>query len=82
MLKIKEVEKCGKYLRIYVKKPVFGDLRKFFHHLEVLFGDEDCFLNPMLDVTGKYVILTFILRNREDILPYVTGKVLLNDDKD
>ena len=44
MIKIKDVEKCGKYLRIYVKKPVFGDLHKFFHHLEVLFGDEDCFL--------------------------------------
>jgi hypothetical protein len=35
--------------------------------------DDDCmsFLDSGIDITGKYVILNFVLRNDKDIRPYI-----------
>lgn len=71
MLKIKEIIKDGKYLKIKIKRPIFKSLLETLVNIKLIFMDEDNFLEPQLDETGKYIILTFILRNKEDIEPYI-----------
>ena len=70
-INIKKVKKDGKYLELYAKKPFFMDFKLFHKQIDNYFKDEDNFLNVGIDITGKYAILTFILRNKEDILPYI-----------
>lgn len=72
------MEKCeyfkitNKYLQIYIKIPLFNDFRSFANkYKEKYSNDFENYLEESIDVTGKYLILTFILRNMEDILPYL-----------
>lgn len=70
MLKIKKIKKNGRNLDIYVKKPKFMSFM-FLEEIDKMFKDEDNFFGTMIDETGKYVILKFVLRSKEDIIPYV-----------
>lgn len=69
-LKVRRVEKQGKRLMLYVKKPLFISFHEFANEICRYFGDGDNFLNLGIDEDGS-VILTFVLRNKEDILPYL-----------
>ena len=73
-LKIDKVIKDGKKLILYVKKPMFTNIKLLLDQCHFYFKDYDNFLEPSLDMECKYVILTFILRNQEDILPYLENK--------
>ena len=66
-LKIDKVIKDGKYLTLYVKKPVFTNIKLLLNQCNQYFKDYDNFLEPSLDMECKHVVLTFILRNKEDI---------------
>lgn len=70
--KVLKIEKDGKYLNIWIK----GDYKKITKKFIKYYNDGDFnFLTPDIDVTGKYTILRFILRNKEDILPYIKYSV-------
>jgi hypothetical protein len=74
MLKIKKIQKDGKYLKVYFKRPRFKNLKVVLDSIDSIFNDEDNYLGTSLESTGKYIIMTLILRNKEDILPYIVGK--------
>lgn len=49
---------------------------KTFYDVKIYFKnkyDDECmsFLDSGIDITGKYVILNFVLRNDKDIRPYI-----------
>lgn len=78
MLKIKEITKEGKYLRIIIKKPYFMSLQKFMEKHNLLFSEyddgEDMYnFNWCLTINGD-IQLDFILRNYDDIKPYINLK--------
>lgn len=78
MLKIKSIQKDGKYLRIIIKKPYFMSLQKFMLKNNLLFSqydkDEEMYnFNWSLTKDGD-VLLDFILRNYDDIKPYLESK--------
>ena len=70
-INIKKIEKQGKRLILYAKKPLFIKWFTFLSDIAFYFKDEDNFLEVGIDETCKYAILTFVLRNKEDILPYI-----------
>lgn len=70
-INIKKIEKQGKRLILYAKKPLFISYHNFANELSRYFRDSDNLLEIRPDETGKYVIITFVLRNKEDILPYI-----------
>ena len=74
-IKVDKVVKNGKKLMLYVKKPMFTNIKRLLHQCNSYFKDYDNFLEPGLDMECKHVILTFILRNREDIEPYIKKEV-------
>lgn len=72
------MEKCeyfkitNKHLEIYIKMPLFANYAILAQkYKEKYANDFENYLGESIDVTGKYLILTFILRNMEDILPYL-----------
>ena len=70
-LNIKEIIKDGEYLKIYIKRPMFTNLRSVFESLDLIFKDNhESYLGCGLDCSGKCVIATFVLRNKKDIEPY------------
>ena len=77
MLKIKSIQKDGKYLRIIIKKPYFMSLQKFMEKHNLLFSkydDEEMYnFNWCLTKDGD-ILLDFILRNYDDIKPYLESK--------
>ena len=70
-LNIKEIRKDGRYLEIYVKKPTFKSFEFMHGYLASVLGDKDSFLGINLDKTGKHLVCKMLLRNKEDIEPYV-----------
>ena len=78
MLKIKTIQKEGKYLRIIIKKPYFMSLQKFMEKHNLFFskydnGEEMYNFNWCLTKDGD-ILLDFILRNYDDIKPYLESK--------
>ena len=71
-LKVEKIERDGNYLEIWVK----GNYNKLAKYYEDKFYDEHMsFMGTYIDVDSKYIILRFVLRNKEDILPYINGYV-------
>lgn len=78
MLKIKTIKKNGKHLKIVIKKPCLISLQKFMKKHNLLFSKyddrEDMYnFNWCLTEDGN-IELDFILRNYEDIKPYLENK--------
>ena len=74
MLKIKSIQKDGKYLRIIIKKPYLMPLRNFMQKHNLLFKDNKVHnFNWCLTIDGD-IQLDFILRNYDDIKPYLESK--------
>ena len=70
-LNIKEIRKNGRYLKIYIKKPMFKSFEFMHGYLSSVLEDKDSFLGISLDETGKHLVCEMLLRNKEDIEPYV-----------
>ena len=71
MLKIKEITKDGKYLRIIIKKPHLISVKKFMNKNHLLFENDDWFnFSWCLTINGD-IQLDFILSNFDDIKPYI-----------
>ena len=71
--KIKKIEREDKYLKVYVKKPLFKDMVDFMHELDYEFLEKnkwESYLGTKLNEHGD-VILTFVLRNMEEFEPYI-----------
>lgn len=76
-LKVLKIEREGNQLEIWIK----GNYNKMAKYYEKKFYDEyTSFLGTYIDVDGKYIILRFVLRNLEDILPYI--KYSMDDQVD
>lgn len=71
MLKVKEIKKEGKYLKIIIKQPRFQSFCETLILNGLIFpkGDIGC-LEPGITRNGD-IELTFILRNWEDFKPYM-----------
>lgn len=69
-MKIKKIEKNGRRLDIYVKIPYFSNYMKMNDKLRKYYDKEASYDN-WIDITGKYIVMSYILRNKEDILPYI-----------
>lgn len=73
MLKVKSIKKDDKWLSIIIKKPYFKNYIKFLEENNLIFKDEcySCFrrITPDGDIE-----LQFILRNYDDIKPYLKYK--------
>lgn len=69
-LNVKYVEKDGEHLKIWVKKPKNKKYKELLTEIYKNFGDNDNFLEPYLTIDNKYIVLVFILRNRDDIKLY------------
>lgn len=70
MLKIKSIKKDGKHLIITIKKPYFISLQEFMIKHNLIFSNEEYNFNWCLTIDGD-IQLYFILRNYEDIKPYL-----------
>lgn len=70
MLKIKKIEKQGRVLNIYFKIPFYSNWKKTELKLRKYY-DDDSSLNTWLDESGKYAVIVYLLRNKEDIIPYI-----------
>ena len=75
MLKIKTIKKNGKHLKIVIKKPYLISLQKFMEKHNLLFSefdDSEYMYNYNWCITENGDIeLDFILRNYDDIKPYI-----------
>lgn len=69
-MKIKKIEKEGRHLLIYIKIPFYSNFMKMSYKLEK-YIDKEASLQTFIDITGKYIVLEYLLRNKEDILPYI-----------
>lgn len=69
-LNIKEIRKDGRYLKIYIKKPMFRSFEFMHGYLCSVLDDKDSFLGVCLDETGKHLVCKMVLRNKKDIEPY------------
>jgi len=74
MLKVKSIKKEGKYLKIIIKKPKFQSFSEFLVMNGLIFPKGIDFLEPMLTIDGD-IELRFILRNWDDIKPYLESEV-------
>lgn len=71
-IKIDKIIKKEHLLNVYIKKPFyrrFRDYEKYFKQFED--KENYNFLEPCIDIDCKHIIMTFVLRNREDIEPYL-----------
>ena len=82
MLKIKAIKKEGKYLTIIIKKPKFKNYKKFIMENKLIFEDtEYAVLEPKITLLGD-IELNFILRNYDDIKPYINLVEKVSDDNE
>lgn len=81
-MKIKKIEQNGRYLYVYCKKSFFMNYGDYYTYFINNFKDDinmTCF-EPYPDVTGKYIIFQFVLRNLRDTIVYCDN--ILNDIKE
>ena len=78
MLKIKSIKKDGKHLIIIIKKPCLISLQKFMEKHYLLFSKYDDGVDMYnfnwCLTKDKNIQLDFILRNYDDIKPYLESK--------
>lgn len=71
-MKIKRIEKKGRHLFIYIKIPFYSSFLKMYDKIEKYLDKEAS--QTFIDITGKYIVLEYLLRSKEDILPYIEVK--------
>ena len=72
-MKIRKIEKNGRYLKVYVKRPFGKNLSKVIGSIEIKYNDKENnnFLEPNISIDKRDIVLTFVLRSKEDIEPYI-----------
>ena len=71
-IKIDKIVKKEHLLNIYIKFPFYRRYKDYAEFLKQFEDNENYnFMNPCLDVDGKHIIMTFVLRNKKDIEPYI-----------
>lgn len=71
-VKIDKIVKKEHLLNVYIKIPFYRRFRDYNKYLKQFEDNENCnFMEPCLDIDGKHIIMTFVLRNKEDILLYI-----------
>lgn len=75
-MKIRKIEKSGRYLKVYVKRPFGKNLRGVIKSIEIKYNDKENynFLEPNISIDKREIVLTFVLRSKEDILPYIKNE--------
>lgn len=68
MLKVKKINLEGRYLKLYFK--IKGNYKYSFEQIKCLLDEEKTY-DPYIDETGKHIIITYLLRDRMDIIPYL-----------
>lgn len=71
-MKPSKIKKVGRCLYIYFKIPFFSNYEKMTEELGKYY-DDACSIAPYIDKTGKYFVIGFFLRSREDVEPYING---------
>ena len=78
---VRYFEKENNLLKLYIKIPFGKTVRDVILYFKNKYDDGwMSFLDSGLDITGKYVILNFVLRNDEDIRPYIEECNRLKED--
>lgn len=78
-MKVDKIEKDGRYLKVYKKMKWYETYSRYNDEFNYYFGEnKEKYLGTHIDITGKYMVATFVLRDKEDILPYL--KVGENDE--
>lgn len=69
---IRYFEKENNLLKIYIKIPFGKTVKDVMVYFKNKYDDgKMSYLDSGIDITGKYVILNFVLRNDKDIRPYI-----------
>ena len=69
-MKIKKIITDGRRIDIYIKIPFYSNFLKMNNKLKEYY-DKDASFDNFIDITGKYIIMSYMLRNKKDILPYI-----------
>lgn len=78
---IRYFEKENNLLKLYIKIPFGKTVKDVMVYFKNKYDDGwMSFLDSGLDITGKYIILNFVLRNDEDIRPYIEECNRLKED--
>lgn len=78
---VRYFEKENNLLKLYIKIPFGKTARDVMVYFKNKYDDGwMSFLDSGIDITGKYVILNFVLRNDEDIRPYIEECNRLKED--
>lgn len=71
-IKIDKIVKKEHLLKVYIKKPFYKRYADYLDYFKQFEDKENCnFLGANPDRDGKHLIMTFILRNKKDIEPYI-----------
>lgn len=65
-----KIKKVGRRLYIYFKIPFYSNFAKMYFKLQK-YHDKDSSLEPFIDKTGKYIVIGYFLRSKEDIESYL-----------
>jgi hypothetical protein len=63
MLKIKKIEKEGKKLYVYFKKPFYKSYLSVEKQLWQYYGVG--YIDTFLDLSGKYIVVSYVLKDME-----------------
>jgi len=69
-IKIDRIVKAEHLLNVYIKIPFYRKYKDYIKYFKQ-FEDKDNFIEPCLDIDSKHIIMTFVLRNKKDIEPYI-----------
>ena len=69
-MKPSKIKKVGRRLYIYFKIPFYSNVEKMDFKLQK-YHDKYSSLEPFIDKTGKYIVIGYFLRSKEDIEPYL-----------
>lgn len=71
-MKPSKIKKVGRKLYIYFKIPFYSSFKKMYYKLQKYY-DTDSSLETFIDKTGKYIVIGYFLRSKEDIESYLKG---------
>lgn len=72
---VRNFEIIGNKLKLYIKRPIGILTKQIFNYFKTRYGNNyENYLGESLDITGKYVILTFVLRSTEELRVYIDNK--------
>lgn len=69
-MKPNKIEKIGRELYFYFKIPFYSNFKKMYSKLQKYY-DKDSSIETFIDKTGKYIVMGYFLRSKEDIEPYL-----------